>query len=67
MLVRDVGVAEALARDALVAALEQWPAEGALERAEALIDGKPGPYVLQAAIAACHARPAASRTPTGSA
>ena len=28
----------------------------ALERAEALIGGKPGPYVLQAAIAACHAR-----------
>ncbi|MFB9609967.1 RNA polymerase sigma factor [Kutzneria kofuensis] len=28
----------------------------ALERAEALIDGKPGPYVLQASIAACHAR-----------
>jgi RNA polymerase sigma factor (sigma-70 family) len=28
----------------------------ALERAEALIDGRPGPYVLQAAIAACHAR-----------
>jgi RNA polymerase sigma factor (sigma-70 family) len=28
----------------------------ALERAEALIDGKPGPYALQAAIAACHAR-----------
>jgi len=28
----------------------------ALERAEALIDGEPGPYVLQAAIAACHAR-----------
>jgi RNA polymerase sigma factor (sigma-70 family) len=28
----------------------------ALERAEALTDGKPGPYVLQAAIAACHAR-----------
>ncbi|MFF0369909.1 RNA polymerase sigma factor [Micromonospora sp. NPDC005087] len=28
----------------------------ALERAEALIDGKPGPYVLQAAITACHAR-----------
>ena len=28
----------------------------ALEQAEALIDGKPGPYVLQAAIAACHAR-----------
>ncbi len=28
-LVRDVGVAEELAQDALVAALEQWPAEGA--------------------------------------
>src|SRR5689334_14374058 len=28
----------------------------ALEQAEALIDGKPGPYVLQASIAACHAR-----------
>jgi RNA polymerase sigma factor (sigma-70 family) len=28
----------------------------ALDRAEALIDGKPGQYVLQAAIAACHAR-----------
>jgi RNA polymerase sigma factor (sigma-70 family) len=28
-LVRDVGVAEELAHDALVAALEQWPAEGA--------------------------------------
>jgi len=28
----------------------------ALEQAEALIDGKPGSYALQAAIAACHAR-----------
>jgi RNA polymerase sigma factor (sigma-70 family) len=28
----------------------------ALERAEALASGTPGPYVLQAAIAACHAR-----------
>ena len=27
-IVRDVGVAEELAQDALVAALEQWPAEG---------------------------------------
>src|SRR3954447_17862450 len=27
-LVRDVGVAEELAQDALVAALEQWPAQG---------------------------------------
>ncbi|WP_433305598.1 RNA polymerase sigma factor [Actinoplanes sp. CA-030573] len=28
----------------------------ALERAEALAGGEPGPYVLQAAISACHAR-----------
>ncbi|MFI1990556.1 RNA polymerase sigma factor [Actinoplanes sp. NPDC020271] len=28
----------------------------ALERAESLTDGEPGPYVVQAAIAACHAR-----------
>ena len=28
----------------------------ALARAEAHLDGRPGPYVLQAAIAACHAR-----------
>src|SRR5689334_6840476 len=27
-MVRDVGLAEELAQDALVAALEQWPAEG---------------------------------------
>ncbi|HEV7712007.1 MAG TPA: sigma factor, partial [Asanoa sp.] len=27
-MMRDVGVAEELAQDALVAALEQWPAEG---------------------------------------
>ena len=27
-IVRDVGIAEDLAQDALVAALEQWPAEG---------------------------------------
>ena len=27
-LVRDVGLAEELAQDALLAALEQWPAEG---------------------------------------
>src|SRR6202046_3369876 len=27
-LVRDVGLAEELAQDALVAALEQWPAQG---------------------------------------
>jgi RNA polymerase sigma factor (sigma-70 family) len=29
---------------------------GALERAQSLASGTPGPYVLQAAIAACHAR-----------
>lgn len=27
-VVRDVGIAEALAQDALVAALEQWPRDG---------------------------------------
>lgn len=31
-LVRDVGLAEELAQDALVAALEQWPAEGVPDR-----------------------------------
>jgi len=31
-MVRDVGVAEELAQDALVAALEQWPASGVPER-----------------------------------
>ena len=29
-LVRDVGLAEELAQDALVAALEQWPAQASL-------------------------------------
>jgi predicted RNA polymerase sigma factor len=89
-IVRDVGVAEELAQDALVAALEQWPESGvptnpgawliclqrglhgdrrcrleirralaALERAEEL-GGARGPYTLQAALAACHAR---ARTP----
>jgi RNA polymerase sigma-70 factor (ECF subfamily) len=31
-----------------------------LARADALVEGRPGPYVLQAAIAACHARAAHS-------
>ena len=38
---RDVGLAEDLAQDALVAALEQWPAEG--------IPDKPGAWLLTAA------------------
>lgn len=42
----DVGLAEDLTQDAFVAALE---------RAETL-GGALGPYALQAAIAACHAR-----------
>src|SRR5579859_5051024 len=124
-IVRDVGVAEDLAHDALVAALEQWPESGvpdnpgaelvpqepevhglvalleiqasrlrarvgpsgepivlfdqnralwdrllirrglaALERAEKL-GGARGPYALQAAIAACHARALARWRPTG--
>jgi RNA polymerase sigma-70 factor, ECF subfamily len=40
-LVRDVGVAEELAQDALVAALEQWPTEG--------IPAKPGAWLLAVA------------------
>src|SRR6187397_1074408 len=31
-IVRDVGLAEELAQDALVAALEQWPAQGVPEK-----------------------------------
>jgi predicted RNA polymerase sigma factor len=38
---RDVGLAEDLAQDALVAALEQWPADG--------IPDKPGAWLLTAA------------------
>ncbi len=40
-LVRDVGVAEELAQDALVAALEQWPAEG--------VPDKPGAWLMATA------------------
>ena len=40
-VVRDVGVAEELAHDALVAALEQWPGEG--------IPDKPGAWLMATA------------------
>jgi RNA polymerase sigma factor (sigma-70 family) len=40
-VVRDVGVAEELAHDALVAALEQWPTEG--------IPDKPGAWLMASA------------------
>src|SRR5258706_4005496 len=40
-IVRDVGLAEDLAQDALVAALEQWPAEG--------IPDNPGAWLMAAA------------------
>ena len=40
-LLRDVGLAEELAQDALVAALEQWPAEGAPDN--------PGAWLMAAA------------------
>ena len=40
-IVRDVGIAEDLAQDALVAALEQWPHDG--------IPDKPGAWLMQAA------------------
>src|SRR5687767_2916209 len=40
-MVRDVGLAEELAQDALVSALEQWPSEGVPE--------KPGAWLMAAA------------------
>ena len=40
-IVRDVGVAEDLAQDALVAALEQWPESG--------VPNNPGAWLMQAA------------------
>src|ERR1043165_4259056 len=40
-MVRDVGVAEELAQDALVAALEQWPRSG--------VPDKPGAWLMAAA------------------
>jgi RNA polymerase sigma factor (sigma-70 family) len=40
-LVRDVGLAEELAQDALVAALEQWPARG--------VPDDPGPWLMATA------------------
>lgn len=40
-IVRDVGLAEDLAHDALVAALEQWPASG--------VPGNPGAWLMAAA------------------
>ena len=40
-IVRDVGVAEELAQDALVAALEQWPKSG--------VPDKPGAWLMAAA------------------
>ena len=39
-MVRDVGVAEELAQDALVAALEQWPREG--------VPDNPAAWLMQA-------------------
>src|SRR6266436_10075407 len=38
-IVGDIGVAEELAQDALVAALEQWPSEGVPERPSAWLMG----------------------------
>ena len=40
-IVRDIGVAEELAQDALVAALEQWPMEG--------VPRNPGAWLMTAA------------------
>ncbi|HMB43082.1 MAG TPA: sigma factor, partial [Luteimonas sp.] len=40
-MVRDVGLAEELAQDALVSALERWPAEG--------VPDKPGAWLMATA------------------
>src|SRR5258708_39937077 len=42
-VVGDIGTAEDLAQDALVAALEQWPADGVPERPGAWLMGTPKP------------------------
>ena len=52
-LVRDVGLAEELAQDALLAALEQWPADG--------IPDRPGAWLM--ATAKHHALNALRRRP----
>lgn len=40
-MVRDIGIAEELAQDALVAALESWPADG--------VPGNPGAWLMATA------------------
>jgi RNA polymerase sigma factor (sigma-70 family) len=58
-LVRDVGLAEELAQDAFVAALERWPADGVPER--------PGAWLMAAAKrrAVDHLRRAPREAPVG--
>ena len=53
-IVRDVGLAEELAQDALVAALEQWPESG--------VPGNPGAWLMATAKHRAH-RPDAARRP----
>ena len=45
-IVRDVGIAEELAQDALVAALEQWPTSG--------VPQNPGAWLMTAEIGRAH-------------
>ncbi len=55
-IVRDVGLAEELAQDALVAALEQWPSSG--------IPDRPGAWLMateQASRPRCASPPQARR------
>ena len=49
-MLRDVGRAEELAQDALVAALEQWPRDG--------VPTNPGAWLMTAAKRRAHRRPA---------
>src|SRR6185312_1042115 len=69
-MLRDVGLAEELAQDALVTALEQWPQTRVLEaeqadampRFDAMLDDDIGDDLLRLIFTACHpALPAESR------
>jgi predicted RNA polymerase sigma factor len=57
-MVRDIGLAEELAQDALVAALEHWPQQG--------VPDNPGAWLMATAKIACAAtrcsRPSSNRS-----
>ena len=56
-MVRDVGLAEELAQDALVAALEQWPESGVPEN--------PGAWLMAAAQSSCNRSQAPNKSLEG--